>query len=124
MEFQHVRPAGRPSIDGYEPGGFRVSGVRYNGSVIILPERCLPWDARSMADVTADSLAPVCHAQPAVDILLLGCGARLLPLPKVIREALRSAGIGVDLMDTGAACRTYNILLADNRRVAAALIAL
>lgn len=124
MEFQHVRPAGRQSIDAYQPGGFRISGVRYTGSVIVLPERCLPWNALSMADVTADSLAPICDAQPPVDILLLGCGARLLPLSREIRDALRSAGLRVDLMDTGAACRTHNILLADDRRVAAALIAL
>ena len=57
-------------------------------------------------------------------MLLIGCGARIAPLPKAVRDGLREAGIGADTMDTGAACRTFNILVSEGRRVAAALIAL
>ena len=124
VEFHAVRPADRQYIESYQPGGFRISGVRYDGSVIVLPDRCVVWGASSMAEVTPDGLAPVCNAQPPVDVLLLGCGARMLPLSRTVRDALRSAGIGVDVMDTGAACRTYNVLAGEDRRVAAALIAL
>ncbi len=72
----------------------------------------------------SNSLSPVLTADPAVEILLIGCGPRLVPVPGDLRSALRARGIGCDAMDTGAACRTFNILLAESRRVAAALIAL
>ena len=75
----------------------------------------------SFADITAASLAPVI-ARGGIQILLLGCGRRMQPVPQAVRQALRQAGIVVDAMDTGAACRTYNVLLAEDRRVAAALL--
>ena len=58
-----------------------------------------------------------------IDLLLLGCGARMAMVPAGVRQHLRAAGVVVESMDTGAACRTYNVLMADGRRVAAALIA-
>ncbi|MGH6796969.1 MAG: MTH938/NDUFAF3 family protein, partial [Roseiarcus sp.] len=63
-------------------------------------------------------------ARGGVEILLLGCGPRMAPVPPALRQGLRVAGIVVDAMDTGAACRTYNVLLSEDRRVAAALLAL
>jgi uncharacterized protein len=75
-------------------------------------------------EVTAESLAPVRTADPAIEILVLGCGARFVPVPAQLRAALKADGIVVEAMATGSACRTYNLLLAENRRVAAALIAL
>ena len=71
-----------------------------------------------------EQFAAVIAAEPAVDVLLIGCGARIAPIPKAVRDGLRKAGIGADTMDTGAACRTYNVLASEGRRVAAALIAL
>ena len=71
-----------------------------------------------------ESLAPIVAAAPAVELLILGLGPRFLPVPAALRQALKDQGIALEAMDTGAACRTYNVLLAEDRRVAAALIAL
>ncbi|MGE4218582.1 MAG: Mth938-like domain-containing protein [Alphaproteobacteria bacterium] len=117
-------PAGRQVIDAYAPGRFRISGTPHSGSVIVFPERSLAWPVRDLSEVTLDSLAAVTAADPRPEILLLGAGAIMQMPPQGLRSALRSAGIGFEIMDTGAACRTYNVLLAEGRRVAAALIAL
>jgi uncharacterized protein len=90
----------------------------------VFPERTLRWPVAAMADIAFDRLSEVIQETPAVEILLIGCGPRLLPVPGALRAALREHGIGCDAMDTGAACRTFNVLLAESRRVAAALIAL
>lgn len=114
-------PAGRQLLESYGDGRFRVSGLLYEGSIIVLPERTIPWPVPGMASLTADSFAPLFEAPP--EILLLGCGPKMLLLPPPLRSALRARGMVVDTMDTGAACRTYNVLLAEERKVAAALIA-
>jgi uncharacterized protein len=111
-------------IEGYDAGGFRIAGSRHAGSILVLPERTLAWPVSAPEQVTAASLAPIRAAEPAVEILVLGCGARFRKVPAELRAALRAEGIAVEAMDTGAACRTYNLLLAEGRRVAAALIAL
>ena len=108
-------------IESYGPGGFRVSGLAYPQSILVFPDRTIIWEVADFAAVSAETLAPVL-SRGGVEILLLGCGSRLLPVPLQLRHALRSAGIGVDAMDTGAACRTYNVLMAEERQVAAALI--
>ena len=116
--------AGRQIIQAYRPGHFRIGGVDRAGSVIVTPEASVPWHGPAIADITMDDLAAVTGAEPPVDVLLIGCGARMARLPRSLREELRRAGIGADAMDTGAACRTFNVLLSEGRRVAAALIAL
>jgi len=121
MDVTPLIPGGRQVIESYGPGGFRITGVAHAGAVLVFPERTLPWTADRFAAVDLAALQPVV-AHGAIEILLLGCGARLEPLPPALRQALRAHGIGVDAMDTGAACRTYNVLLAEDRRVAAALI--
>ncbi len=121
MDVTPLIPAGRQVIDSYGPGGFHVSGVAYAGAILVFPDRTLAWAVASAAQVTIESLQPVIeHGDVAV--LLLGYGRRLERVPKPLRDALRQAGIIVDGMDTGAACRTYNVLLAEGRRVAAALL--
>ena len=124
MEGRPISPAGPRLIQGYDEGGFRIAGTRHAGSVLVLPEQTLAWPVAAPEEVTAESLAPVRTADPAIEILVLGCGARFVPVPARLRAALRADGIVVEAMATGAACRTYNLLLAENRRVAAALIAL
>ena len=79
------------------------------------------WPVSSLGAATLDRFAPVV-ARGDVEILLLGCGRRMGIVPPALRQGLRASGIVVDAMDTGAACRTYNVLLAEERRVAAALI--
>ncbi len=116
--------AGRQIINGYGDGGFRIAGVLHRGSVLVFAERALPWPVTSMAELDEESLAEVRAARPGVELLLLGSGAKAEALPEPLRAHLRHAGIVAECMDTGAACRTFNVLLAENRRVAAALIAL
>ncbi len=114
----------RQLIQSYGEGRFRISGTVHDGGVLVFPERTLPWPVASIRGVTVDSLAEVTAAEPAVEILLLGCGSRFETIPVALKEALREAGVMVDSMDTGAACRTYNVLVSEGRRVAAALIAI
>ena len=119
--------SGQPPVDGYGDGGFRIQGAFHAGSLLLLPAGILPWEVAALGDLTAESLAPVRDAGPsggnAVDVLLIGTGARIArPAAHVVAD-LEAQGIGVEFMDTGAACRTYNVLLSEARRVAAALIA-
>jgi uncharacterized protein len=90
----------------------------------VFPDRTLEWPMRAIAALTLGSLEPVMAHTPPVEVLLLGVGARNQLVPEDLRRGLRDAGIVLDAMDTGAACRTYNVLMAEDRRVAAALIVL
>jgi uncharacterized protein len=116
-------PAGRQVIEAYGDGGFRVSGVRFEGSVLVFPEQVVAWPVTDPAALTIELLQPVLAAAGQVDLLLLGCGPSIRPVPAELRRALRAAGIVVEPMDTGGACRTYNVLMGEDRKVAAALIA-
>ena len=122
-----VTPATPPEINvvhAYGNGGFRIAGAVHTGSVVVLPTRVEPWPVAAVSDITEESLKIVVESEPRVELLLVGCGERLLPLPAALRQRLRAVGIAVEPMDTGAACRTYNVLVAEGRRVAAALIAI
>jgi len=110
----------RQVIESYGASGFRVSGNSYDGAVLVLPQATYSWPVAGLADLSATSLAPVIDA--GVQILLLGCGRHMVPVPPKLRQELRDHGVVIDAMDTGAACRTYNVLLAEDRRVAAALL--
>jgi uncharacterized protein len=114
---------GRQLIEGYGDGSFRVSGAVHRGSVLVFADRTLAWAVSDMADLSSDSLAAVRQAEPRVEVLLLGCGAKAKPVPPALRAALRADGVVIEAMDTGAACRTFNLLMAEERRAAAALIA-
>ena len=102
---------------------FRIAGRVHEGSVLVFPERTLSWPVREAAAVTSESLADVTAAGAAVDILVVGCGRDFQPLPAGLREGLKAAGVALEWMDTGAASRTFNVLLTEDRAVAAALIA-
>ena len=110
-------------IEGYGEGGFQISGEHYKGSVIVMPEAVLPWDIANFAEFGPESLAPLAGKQGEIDVLLLGCGPQIALLPRGLRESLREQGLMPEPMDTGAACRTFNVLITEDRRVAAALIA-
>jgi len=100
---------------------FRIAGVVHEGSVLVFPDRTLAWDARDFDTITLAALAPVASA--ATGILVIGCGPAFLPAPAGLREGLKAHGLVLEWMDTGAACRTFNVLLAEDRPCAAALIA-
>ncbi|MGI9451675.1 MAG: Mth938-like domain-containing protein [Geminicoccaceae bacterium] len=101
-----------------------MSGLKYAGSILVLPDMTKVWPVDGIGGLSLPSLEPIIAAQPAVEILIVGCGSSLALLPMTLREVLRTKNIGVEAMDTGAACRTYNVLAGEGRRVAAALIAL
>jgi uncharacterized protein len=123
MEVRPVVAVERQQIQAYREGGFTVAGTRHEGSVLVMPERTLPWRVDTLAAVTVESMAPITEVEPAVELLILGCGREFAPAPPSLRDALRAHGIVIEAMATPAACRTYNVLLAEDRRVAAALIA-
>jgi uncharacterized protein len=107
-------------ITAYGDGGFRVSGIRHEGSLIVLPDRIIPWRAASLDDLERETFDVLAGT---FEVLLIGCGAHMLISAKTAREALSGLALSVDVMDTGAACRTYNVLVTEGRPVAAALIA-
>jgi len=121
MDLTPLVPSGRQVIERYGPSGFRVSAVIWRCPVLVFPDLTLRWAATDAASVTWDSLLPVVE-HGGVQILLLGLGKRIEGLAAGLRPALRQAGIVLEPMDTGAACRTYSVLLAEDRGVAAALI--
>jgi uncharacterized protein len=121
MDLTPVATAGRQIIERYAASGFRVSGIIYHGPIVVFPDLTVAWDAASALDVTWDTLAPVVE-HGGVEILLLGLGRATSAVPAALRTALRAVRIALETMDTGAACRTYNVLVAEDRRVAAALI--
>lgn len=124
MDITPLIPAGRQIIEGYGDGRFRVSGTVHETAILVFPDRTVPWAAGSVAEISLDNLDQVAAAARAgnVDVLLIGCGTRMALIPGELRRTLRAAGIVIEPMDTGAACRTYNVLMAEGRRVAAALI--
>ncbi len=114
---------GQPLIDGYGEGGFRLNGQRFEGSILVTPRGLYPWPAASLREVTPASLKPLVDCAGDFDFLLVGSGAGFALLPKPIVGFLTERRIVPDVMGTGPACRTYNVLRAEDRRVAAALIA-
>lgn len=123
MDISPAVPKGRQVVDAYGDGGFRISGRRVEGSVLVFPDETLTWPVTAMADLDPETFDGVIQRADRVEVLLLGCGASIAFLKPAIRSRLKSHGIVADIMDTGAACRTYNVLMAEERLVAAALIA-
>ena len=121
--MEPARFPGRAPIEAYGNGGFRFAGMSHRGSILALPSGIEAWGAASAAEITPPSLARLIAEASTIDILLVGCGDALVPLSREARAALRSAGLEPELMATGAAVRTYNVLLSEERAVAAALIA-
>lgn len=122
MDVTPLVSEGQQVIEAYGDNGFRISGVRYEGSVLVLPDRTLNWTITASEDVTVESLDPVTDLQEP-ELLLLGFGRKPVMISHSFRASLREKGLSLEPMDTGAASRTFNVLLAEGRRVAAALIA-
>ncbi len=115
--------SGRKIVSSYGDGLFRFGNEKAEGSVLLFPGEFLSWPHQDISTVTEESFAEVISRAGEVDILLLGMGPRMQPVKTAWRNALRPHGIVIEPMDTGAACRTFNVLLSEERRVAAALIA-
>ena len=121
MKIERDQPDGRNSFTGYGDGYVEVNKVRYRESLVVSAERLVTdWPARSVDTLSGDHMAAIVELAP--EIVLIGTGARFQFPEAALLATLQKAGIGVEVMDTQAACRTYNILLAEGRNVAAALI--
>lgn len=110
-------------IDSYGNGGFRFAGMSHRGSLLCLPDGIWAWPYATLNDLDVAALAPVIARQGEIDFFLLGGGRDPVIMPPVLRELLSAHRINADAMTTGAAIRTYNIMLGERRRVAAALLA-
>ena len=121
MKFNLDRPATAHIVRSYAPGLIRIGDRDYADSVIVNATALIvPWRPRRMADLAAADLEPVLALRP--EVLLIGSGERqAFPAPELL-AALYAARLGFEIMATGAACRTYNVLIAEGREVAAALM--
>ncbi len=123
MELLPTRTESRQLIQRYGAGAFTIAGTPYSGSVMVLPERTQNWDITRFDHITEASLSPLLLHSPPPEILVIGSGAAQEFFPPQLRSRIRELGIAVECMDTGAACRTFNILMSEDRKVAAALLA-
>jgi uncharacterized protein len=120
MKLHASAPSGVHVVSAYGADYVVVNGVRYADSIVVLPERVVAWAGRSFAALALEDFAFLAALQ--AEIVLLGTGARQrFPHPR-LSAALTQARIGLEVMDLQAACRTYNILVAEGRKVAAALL--
>ena len=121
MKIEREQAAGRNMFTGYGEGYVEVNRARHSSSLVVAADRLVTdWPVNSIEALGADHLAAIAELKP--EVVLLGTGAKFVfPEPRRL-EPLRKVGIGVEVMDTAAACRTYNILLSEGRNVVAALI--
>lgn len=111
-------------IRSYGPGRFLISEREWRQAVLVTPTVTTAWNVARAEELTLESLAALKSAPVPTELLVLGCGARAIFVPPDLRAALKAAGLALEVVDTGSACRIYNVLLAESRRVAAALIPL
>jgi uncharacterized protein len=111
-------------IETYGAGGFRVSGQRIEGAILLLEDVVKPWAVSTLAALDPSDFADILRAGlVAVEFVLLGTGLQTAIAPRQVRDVVKEAGLGLEMMNTPEACRLYNVLAADGRRVAAALLA-
>lgn len=110
-------------IEAYGKGGFAFADMSHRGSLLCLPDSIWAWDVTRPEQIDRYSLAKVFDEANSIDTLIVGTGTDVWMPPRGLREELRAARIVLDAMQTGPAIRTYNIMLGERRRVAAALIA-
>jgi uncharacterized protein len=120
MKLHLSRADGRNRFSSYGLGYVVVNSIRHERSVIVLPDSVAEWEPARVADLTPAVFAAL--ARLPVEIFVLGTGAQIELLHPALTQPLALAGIGFEVMDTAAACRTYNVLLAEDRRVGAALL--
>ena len=110
-------------IDAYGNGGFRFADMSHRGSLLCLPSGMQGWDVMAPAGLSLETLKPVLDVADAIDVLFIGMGADIAALDPEIRQAFRERQVIIEAVNTGSAVRTYNVLLGEQRSVAAALIA-
>ncbi len=123
MDFNPIEPGGRVLIQAYGDGGFRISGRRIEGAIVVYQDSVIEVGRLRLEDIAPGQFQPLLDGEPPAEVLLLGCGKGPGTLGVEQRARLTAAGVSVEIMDTGAACRTFNVLQGEGRRVAALLIA-
>ena len=122
VDITPLLAADRQVVQGYAPGGFRISGQVFRSGVIVLPFRVFPWLSTPPQRWEPGHFLPLTPFMDGIDVMLLGCGKVAgFPDPD-LRAFFKGHGICLEVMDTGAACRTYNVLMAEERKVAAAMV--
>ncbi len=123
MDITPLIPQGQQIIQSYSNGHFRISGQIYDGPVIVFTGQTVAWPIKNpVIAMEVDDFSLLFEDSGSIDVLLVGCGKTMPQNPFALRRALKDKGISIELMGTGAACRTYNVLMAEGRRVVAALI--
>ncbi|NOD46651.1 MULTISPECIES: Mth938-like domain-containing protein [unclassified Ruegeria] len=117
MRLNEITYTSAVPVDGYGPGFFRVGGQVHDGPVLIGPTGTTRWGGY-------DDTVPLLNLADDIDVLFIGTGKEMSHIPQTLRAILENAGIGVEIMNSPAACRTYNVLLSEGRRIALALIPL
>ena len=124
MDITPAIPDGKQLIEGYSGDGFRISGVLHAGAVLVCDAAVWPLAPQTLAALAAEDFMPLLAIATPPTLVLLGTGATQQFAPPALRAALREKGLTLESMTSAAACRTYNVLLAEGRLVAAALLPL
>ncbi|MBZ9790574.1 Mth938-like domain-containing protein [Rhizobium sp. 3T7] len=123
IEIREAHFPGRAPIDTYGNGGFRFADMSHRGSILCLPSGIYGWDMDMSKPLSIENFQKVLDEAAEIEVLLIGTGNDMGPIPADLKAVLKAAGISSDPMNTGAAVRTFNIMLMESRAVAAALIA-
>jgi uncharacterized protein len=123
MEMREAHFPGRAPVDAYGNGGFRFADMSHRGSILCLPSGIYAWNISDASQLTLDAFQSVLAQAGQIEILLCGMGKEISLIKPEWRQTFRENAISADAMTTGAAVRTYNVLLSEGRAVAAALIA-
>lgn len=123
MDITPLIPEGINIINGYGNGSFVINKQEHKGSVMLKSDWLKDWTAQSFAEVNFDSLQEIIKVKDSIELLIIGCGEKQLFLNPELKRLLNKENIVAEVMVTGAACRTYNVLITEGRAVAAALIA-
>ncbi|WP_224824495.1 Mth938-like domain-containing protein [Cognatishimia sp. MH4019] len=115
MRLNEVSYPNAKPVEGYGPGFFRIGGEVHDGALLVLPAGQQAWNGYT-------DTAPILAAKDEIDVLFIGTGAEIAHIPADLRNCLEEAGIGVEVMNSPSACRTYNVLLSEGRRIALAVL--
>ncbi|MDQ2089177.1 Mth938-like domain-containing protein [Marimonas arenosa] len=115
MQMNEMDMGGIGAVEGYGPGFFRVAGKVHDGPVLVTARAVRPWAG-------FEDRAPILALAGEIDVVFFGMGAEIAHLPADLRAAIEAAGIGAEVMNSPAACRTWNLLAAEGRRVALAAL--
>lgn len=123
MDVTPLVKEGAKIIQSYAGGTFRVSGQVYSSPIFVLPHAVVPWpvDKKGIEDLEYSDFGPILAQSGDIDVLFVGTGRKLVFMNAPLKQSLKQNGMVPECMDTGAACRTYNVLMAEGRRVCAAL---